>query len=278
MLFFLITTDFFLHNNPLVRVRDIFRFSCSALDATWILPGEEKHTTYYFNSVIICCCSFPQLHCCDSAFQVPYHAHFTARLVFTGFHKGMLQFAASYCLFWGGGDGEGGALTCISKGIQESFILPSIYLPLSWPVTKSLHVAACPQIWICMGRIILLLDAALERMHWREGAVWALCCVAEKINVDQAPLHSQAGIAQLLFAGMQKSCSSFFKTPTLYHLQDQNFDLKGGGWIQTNSMMKTKISLVAITCPNTLTTWTSLRESLLWTVNTHLQDISLDSR
>lgn len=94
------------------------------------------------------------------------HTHFTTittlicctRLFFTGFYRAMLNFAATQLvlvLFWGGGDGEGGVLTCISIGIQESFLLPSIYLPLSWPGSKSPHVAACLQIWVCMGKLVL---------------------------------------------------------------------------------------------------------------------------
>lgn len=67
---------------------------------------------------------------------------------------------------------------------------------------------------------------------WNEGtegerAVSALPVLLWSRGDGQTPLHSQAGIAELLSAGVQNSCMSFFKIPSLYHLQDQKLDLKG---------------------------------------------------
>lgn len=108
------------------------------------------------------------------------------------------------------------------------------------------------------------------------GCVSSACAAVEQRGWTwtRTPLHSQAATAELLSAGIQKSCTNFFKTPSLPP-SGPKLDLKGAWWIQTKSRMlciwwKPRSPLVAVTSPNTLTTQAHFRESLLRTEWTHI--------
>lgn len=161
-------------------------------------------------------------------FSFQWNAHFTttmissSRLFFTGFYKAMLNFAATQLV-----------LEFVWLGFFEGVVTGKVESWHASAMASRNHLFYHPFIYLypdqpsccCLSSNLSLYGEmsstfgcsfGMSTLKVR-GCVSSACAAVEQRGWTRTrtPLHSQAATAQLLSAGMQKSCTSFFKTPSL---------------------------------------------------------------